>query len=544
MAFSKYRQIVKLARKDSVRSVTVQATHQTNAWRRNPQEDLNCTGATSEGKGLVLGVYSSCQKSGGIGGRTSHIVLTNASVRYNNYVCDRLLDTLKTAGPLPKLGEARIFFNIEPSFPLLALVGLGNPCYGFNRIEQRDEGKEAIRLAVGAGARALQELDVNKLYIESFGNTEAAAEGAALSLWLYQDLKSKNQKIRIPHLGLYDDCDWTGWQIGLEKAAAQNLSRQMMETPSNLLTPTGFALSAVESLTPVGVSVDVKVEEWAKENRMNAFLAVAKGSLESPLFLELSYNGCDPCQPPVVLIGKGITFDSGGLCLKSNKDMVHMRGDMGGAACILATIRAVASLKLPLNVRGLTSSRENMPGASATKPGDIVRAMNDKSILIGNTDFEGPLVLADALSYAQKYKPKFILDVGTFTSQVEFLMGAAATGVFTNDDRLWTSLKAASIHTGDRVWRLPLWETYQEQVTPGHVSVDLTNVPSSDHAYTAATAAFLHNFVCHYKWVHLDSYGVMIESGQTTYLRKGMSGRPTRTLIEFLAQLACKPPEC
>ncbi|KAF6202322.1 hypothetical protein GE061_004720 [Apolygus lucorum] len=523
------------------RNLITKPTHANHAWPREAAPNFACAGQPSDGRGLILGVYT-CTDT--VTDGPSFICFTDATIRYNHYVCNKIIVNLKSAGPFPKLGELRLFYNIDPSFPLLVVVGLGNPCYGYNEAEQRDEAKEAVRVAVGAGARLLQDLHVTKLYIESFGYTETAAEAAGLALWIYQDLKSRTKKLKVPYIGLYDDCDWTGWQIGLEKAAAQNLARQMMETPSNLLTPTGFALSAVEALTPVGVNVDVKVEEWARENRMNAFLAVAKGSYESPLFLDISYNGCDPCIPPVVLVGKGVTFDSGGLCLKSKDEMTHMRGDMAGAACILATIRAVASLKLPINVRGLIPLCENMPGASATRPGDIVRAMNDKSILIGNTDFEGPLIMADALSYAQKYNPKLICDVGTLTSQVEYLLGAAATGVFTNDDNLWTSIKSASIHTGDRVWRLPLWEIYQEQVTPSHVSVDLTNVPNNNHGYTAATAAFLHNFVCNYKWMHLDTYGVMVETGQTTYMRKGMSGRPTRTLIEFLAQMACKPPEC
>lgn len=519
-------------------------THTTNAWPKEFAPHFACTGQPNEGRGLILGIYTCEASSPDMGSADGYVVFTDAAVRYNHFVCNKLFGALKGSGPFPRLGEARVLFNVDESFPLLAVVGLGNPCYGYNRTEHRDEAKEAVRVAVGAGARALQNHGVNKLYIESFGYTEAAAEAAGMALWIYQDLKSKTQKIKIPYIGLYDDCDWTAWQIGLEKAAAQNLARHMMETPSNLLTPMGFALSAVEGLAPCGVNIEIKVEEWAKENRMNAFLAVAKGSLEQPLFLEAYYNGCDPCLPPVVLIGKGITFDAGGLNLKSKDALTHMRGDMAGAACILATLRAISSLKLPLNVRAVIPLCENMPGGSAAKPGDVVRAMNDKSILIGNTDYEGPLIMADALSYAQKYKPKFILDVGTLTSQVEYLLGAAASGVFTNDDNLWTSIKSASIHTGDRVWRLPLWEIYQEQVTPNHVSVDLTNVPVGNHAYTAATAAFLQNFVCYNKWVHLDTYGVMIESGQTTYLRKGMSGRPTRTLIEFLAQMACKPPDC
>ncbi|KAF6209067.1 hypothetical protein GE061_014810 [Apolygus lucorum] len=523
----------------------LQPTHETNAWNILPNEDAGCVGEAIDGKALVLGAYTceeNSEQSVPKGPRV--LTLTRTALRFNAYACNRVITQLKASGPFPHLGEVRLLYNVDPSFPIIALVGIGNACYGYNKVEQRDEGKEAIRIAVGAACRAAQDLQVSKLYIENFGHTESAAEGAALSLWIYQDLKNKSSKTIIPYLGLYDDCDWTGWQIGLEKAAAQNLARQLMESPSNLMTPTAFALSTVEALVNVGANVEVRVQEWAKENNMNAFLAVAKGSAEAPIFLEVNYNGCDPCLPPVVLVGKGITFDSGGLCLKTTDEMTHMKGDMAGAACVVATVRAIASLRLPINIRGLIPLCENMPGASATKPGDIVRAMNGKTILIGNTDNEGQLILADALSYAQKYKPKFIMDVGTLTNQLETVMGPSATGVWTNDDNLWISLKAASIHTGDRVWRLPLWEDYCPQVTPSHVSVDLTNVPETGTGISSAVAAFLSHFICYHRWIHLDTFGVMVEIGETPYLRAGMSGRPTRTIIEFLAQMACKPPDC
>lgn len=506
-----------------------------NAWPDPVEPGFNCSGDNKEGKALIIGLYSNLDDPD-----VPQIALTRTAMKYNEFTCGKLLENLRVSGHFPKLGEARLFFNIEKFFPIVAVVGLGHECYGYNKTEQRDESKEAIRLAVGAGCRAIQKLNANKLYIESLGHTESAAEGAALALWVYQDLKNKSKKKRVPYLGLYDDCDWTGWQIGLEKASAQNLARQLMEAPSNLMTPTAFALSSVEALIKTGVNVEVKVQEWARENHMEAFLAVSKGSYEPPVFLEISYNGCDPCVPPVVLVGKGVTFDSGGLCLKTRKEMEHMRGDMAGAACIVATVRALASLRLPINVRGLIPLCENMIGSSATKPGDIVKAMNGKSIMIANSDYEGQLVLADALCYAQKFTPNFILDIGTLTKGAETAISNSASAVFTNNDSLWASVKAASIHTGDRVWRFPLWAIYKTQVRPKHVSCDLTNLAEGNNGYTCATAAFLNHFVCDYKWIHIDTWGVMLENGECPYLRKGMSGRPTRTLIEFLAQFACR----
>lgn len=506
-----------------------------NAWPKPIEPGFTCGAEIKDGKALIIGIYTNMDDPD-----VPQIALTRTAMKYNEFTCGKLMENLRASGNFPKLGETRLFYNIEPSFPVVCLVGLGHECYGYNKVEQRDEAKEAIRVAAGAGCKEIQNLNLGKLYIESLGHTESTAEGAALSLWVYQDLKNKVKRKRVPYLALYDDCDWTGWQIGLEKASAQNLTRQLMETPSNLMTPTGFALSAVESLVKVGVNVEVRVQEWAKENNMEAFLAAAKGSYEPPVFLEISYNGCEPCIPPVVLVGKGITFDSGGLCLKSHQDMEHMRGDMAGAANVVATVRALASLKLPINVRGIMPLCENMIGASATRPGDIVRAMNGKSILIANVDYEGQLVLADALAYSQKYKPNFIVDIGTLTKGAQECLSNAASVVFTNNDNLWTSIKAASIHTGDRVWRFPLWEVYNDQIQPSHVVCDLTNLAEGNNGYTCTTAAFLRHFICRHNWIHMDTYGIMLEDGTIPYLHKGMSGRPTRTLIEFLAQFGCR----
>jgi aminopeptidase len=306
------------------------------------------------------------------------------------------------------------------------------------------------------------------------------------------------------------------------------------------MTPLAFTLNVIETLAKSGVSAEVRVQEWMEENKMGAVLAVARGSVENPIFLELIYNGCDPCEPPVVLIGKGVTFDSGGLCLKTSKDMTYMRGDMAGAACVVATLKAVSNLRLPINIRALLPLCEHMPGASATKPGDIVRVMNGKSIMITNTDYEGVLVMSDALSYAQKYKPKFILDVGTLTKEMREMIGPSATGIFTNNDSLWKSMKAASVHTGDRVWRFPLWRAYKHLITPPTRHSDLTNTPEGNGGHSCTSAALLEQFICNYDWIHMDAYSVMVEGGSTTYLTKGMSGRPTRTMIEFLAQFGCQ----
>ncbi|CAH1371914.1 hypothetical protein MTP99_013392 [Tenebrio molitor] len=488
-------------------------------------------------KGLVLGLYTNPDDPLDPG------KLTPAGERYNRMVCGRLLDLLRYAGPPPTKGKVRIFYNIENEISSVAIVGLGRECQGYDVFEQMDEGKESIRIAAAAGCRALQELRLTKIFVESFGHAESSAEGAALGVWLFQEKKKKEHQILIPQLELWDDCDWTGWQIGLQKAAAQNLARQLMDTSANYMTPTSFAQNAVEVLCKSGVNVEVKVRGWAETQKMFAFLAVAQGSCEPPIFLELSYYGAARDERPVVLIGKGITYNSGGLCLKPCGKQEKMRGDMGGAACVVAACRAVAGLQLPLNIRALIPLCENMPGCAAMRPGDIVKAMNGKSIKIESTDTGGRLCLADALVYAQNFWPRLIVDVGTMTSDMKKSLGKAASGVFSNSEALWEYMLAASMHTGDRVWRFPLWEHFTHLVARHYESVDVKTYgrgfkPHDGEA--CRVAAFLNEFVPCGDWLHMDTYGVMYSNGfDYPYLRRGMSGRPTRTLVEFLSQLVC-----
>lgn len=492
-------------------------------------------------KGLVVGIYTDPEDKDFPG------KLTPAGERYNRLVCCRLWELLRISGPPPKLGEVRIFYNLEREFASVAVVGLGKECQGYDVFEQMDEGKEAIRIAAAVGAKALQALLLQKVYIESFGHAESAAEGAALGVWLYQEKKRREHHVHIPQLELHDDCDFTGWQIGLQKAAAQNLARQLMDTSANLMTPTSFAQNAVEVLCKSGVNVEVKVRGWAETQKMFAFLAAAQGSCEPPIFLELSYYGASRDERPVVLIGKGITYNSGGLCLKTCHQQEKMRGDMGGAACVVAACRAVAGLQLPINIRGLIPLCENMPGCAAMRPGDIVKAMNGKSIEIQSTDCAGRLALADALVYAQNFWPRFIVDIGTMTYDMRHALGAAASGVFSNSEALWEYMLAASMHTGDRVWRFPLWEHFSKLVV-NFENVDTRTLGRSGkfrYGGACKVAAFLNEFVPCGDWLHLDTFGVMWSNGiDYPYLRKGMSGRPTRTLVEFLSQLVCHREGC
>jgi len=495
---------------------------------------LTCGGDFEELTGLVLGLWTEDSDISG-----SVYTYTKAAQEYNKKVAGKLSEYLKMSGPAPQKGEVRIFYGIDKQYSAVALVGLGDECVSFNEMEQIDEWKESIRGGAASACKALQEIHIRTIYVEAFGHAETAAEGAGLGVWMFQELKNPIKHKSVPRLELFESCDYTGWQIGLQKAAAQNLARQLSETPSNLLTPIAFAQCAVEILCKAGVNVEVKVRNWAKIMEMHAFLAAARGSCEPPIFLEASYFGCDPDVRPIVMIGKGITFDSGGLCLKESHEMKHMRGDMAGAAIVVATCRACSALQLPVNIRGIIPLFENMPGTCAMKPGDIVRARNGKTILIETTDFDGRLSFADALSYCQVYEPKFVMDVGTFSTEIQEALGGAATAVFSNNDLLYDTLRISSVHTGDRMWRMPLWNHYSTEVT-SHGGCDVRDQYKSSGA-PCSCAAFLRQFVPPVDWLHLDTYGVNRSDGRTyPYLRRGMSGRPTRTLVEFIAQLVCE----
>ncbi|TMW52205.1 hypothetical protein DOY81_002764 [Sarcophaga bullata] len=494
-------------------------------------------------RGLVLGVYAEEDDKNDTG------ILTPAAWRYNvQRTGGRMLEVLRMSGPMPKRGQCRLLFAQEtekiPYYSAVAIIGLGKECLGFNPYEIIDEQKEAIRRSVAKACMELAKLDTDRIEVENCGHAESAAEGAALGVWAYQELRNPKKRIAVPSIDLFtykdEICDIEGWRIGLQKAAAQNLTRQLQEMPSNLLTPTAFAQNVVEVLCKSGVNVEVKVEGWAQSQTMNAFLAVGKASCEPPVFLELSYYGTSAEERPIVLVGQGITYDSGGLCLKERDELFRMRGDMTGAAVVVATCRAIAGLRLPVNIRGLIPLCENVIGCNSFRPGDTVKAMNGKHIKIQGTDHEDMLVLADALLYAQNFCPKCIIDVGTTSGSMRPALGEAACGVFTNSEILWQQIKHASMHTGDRVWRLPLWDYYGEQIRAGRSS-DVQNYGIGTGGRPCKAAAFLREFVPCGQWMHIDATNVMGTAGKCfEYLRRGMAGRPTRTLIEFIAQTICK----
>ncbi|KAG5848250.1 hypothetical protein ANANG_G00096480 [Anguilla anguilla] len=485
-------------------------------------------------KGLVLGVYEKEKDD-------ESLRFTEAAESFDRSLSGKLRELLSISGPALKKGKSRVFYGVHQDFSGVVVVGLGKHSAEVCGKENWDSCKENIRAAVSVGCRLLQDLELGEVEVDPCGDAQAAAEGAVLGLFQYDEFK---QKKKTPvKTQLHGSSSTAAWQRGVLYAEGQNLARRLMEAPANHVTPTFFADCIQQELSPFSdkVAVHKRQQSWIEEQKMGAFLSVSKGSEEPPVFLELHYKGSlESGQPPLVLVGKGITFDSGGISLKPSSGMDAMRADMGGAATVCSAVVTAAALKLPINIIGLAPLCENMPSGKANKPGDVVRAKNGKTIQVDNTDAEGRLILADALCYAHSFNPKAIINAATLTGAMDVALGSAATGVFTNSDWLWSRLHKASIVTGDRVWRMPLFQHYTRQVTDCQLA-DLNNIGKYSRSGGACTAAaFLGEFVTAPHWAHLDIAGVMSNKDEVPYLRKGMSGRPTRTLVEFAAGLSAE----
>ena len=305
------------------------------------------------------------------------------------------------------------------------------------------------------------------------------------------------------------------------------LARECANRPANHCTPTDLAEQAKKLGKDYGLKVEVLDRKACEKLGMGSFLAVAQGSDEPPRFIVARYDGAAKTQPPVVLVGKGITFDTGGISLKPGAEMDEMKFDMGGAASVLGTLRAVAELKPKLNLVVIVPTCENMPSGSAVKPGDVVKSMSGQTIEILNTDAEGRLILCDALTYAERFKPAVVVDVATLTGACIVALGHHHSGLFTADDKVATQMLDASKAALDPCWRMPLDEEYDDGLKSNFA--DMANI--GGRAGGAITAAmFLRRFTAKYPWAHLDIAGTAWKSGAA----KGATGRPVPLLTHFV----------
>ncbi|MFA4916982.1 MAG: leucyl aminopeptidase [Syntrophales bacterium] len=425
----------------------------------------------------------------------------------------------------------------------IIVVGLG---------KKADFNLEKLRGAFSKAARQVRELNLKGFATSmDIGNltaiaqpldklTEAAVEGVFLGLYQFTPFKTVDRD-NIKELEEFVIVEEQEDKLKTISSAAKTaeiisravyFTRDLVSTPSNEMTPSDMAGKAEElASTLKNVSVEVLDIPKMKELGMNALLAVARGSDEPARFIILEYRGGKKADPVIVLVGKGLTFDSGGISIKPSEKMDEMKTDMSGGAAVMGTIMAISELNLPANVVALIPATENLSGGSAYKPGDILKSMSGKTIEVLNTDAEGRLILADALTYAGKYNPTAVVDLATLTGSCIIALGDHVIGMLGTDDHLKARIKNAADATGERVWELPLWEEYHELIKSDIADYKNTGGRA---AGTITAAAFLSKFVGDYPWVHLDIAGPALLAKDMPYIPKGASGVGVRLLVQLL----------
>ncbi|NOY89250.1 MAG: leucyl aminopeptidase [FCB group bacterium] len=446
-----------------------------------------------------------------------------------------LIDSQEFTG---KKNEISTIYNPEGyNVERVILVGLG---------EKKNLQADSFRQAAGVVSRYKSLMSSSKA-IFSFGKFDkndyfqATIEGYLLGSHKFlefktgEDKKDKNALKEITfvvenqrHLQRLEKAIERGRII----AEGQLLVRDLSSTPSNFLTPKILAQKAQKLARSHKIGCRILDEKAIVREKMGAFLSVARGAKEPPRFIVLEYKGAPTNQRPIVLVGKGITFDSGGISLKPSLNMHYMKGDMTGAAVVLASLVTAARLKLRQNIVGLLPATENMPSSTATKPGDIVTSRKGLTVEVINTDAEGRLILADALDYANKFKPQAVIDVATLTGATLYILGYAGAPIMGNNPKLLQRLKDASQETAERVWELPIWDVHREQMKS--TIADVVN-SGGRPAGTITAAAFLENFIGDYNWVHVDIASVDMEPKGTAYIPKGITGIGLRLFVELLS---------
>ena len=407
-----------------------------------------------------------------------------------------------------------------------------------------DGSAKALRKAVssglgllkGGGARALAVAPVGFAGLGA-AHGEALVTAVADGLYVYRDTKpsaappSKLRSVSVVCEKADAAALTAGLQVGQALVSGTTLAREWANRPGNHCTPSHLAQQARKLAKDHGLKVEVLERKDCEKLGMGSFLAVAQGSDEPPKFIVLRWMGGAKAEAPVVLVGKGITFDSGGISIKPAAEMDEMKYDMGGAASVLGTLRAVAELKAKVNVIGIIPSCENMLSGRAIKPGDVVTSMSGQTIEILNTDAEGRLILCDALTYAERFKPAVVVDIATLTGACMIALGQHRSGLFSADDALAAELLAAGETSQDLAWRMPLDDEYEESLKTNFA--DVANV-GSRYGGAILAAMFLKRFTGAYRWAHLDVAGTAWTKSPT----KGGTGRPVPLLTHFVLSRA------
>ena len=407
---------------------------------------------------------------------------------------------------------------------------------------------KGVRKAAAAAIKRARDLNADQVATIVHGTgiaglavqdaAQATAESSLLALYRFDaDKKKDGAKHEIDSLIIVEhsqdklDNIKSGAEVAEAVASGVSLARDLVNMPPNVATPTRMAAAAREIAINYGMKITIGSRRWAAKRDMGAFLAVAQGAGEKPKFIVLEHNGHRDDLDTLVLVGKGITFDTGGISLKPVQRMGLMKTDMGGAAAVLGAMRAIGALDLPLRIIGITPCTENMPDANAYRPADVIKASNGKTIEIISTDAEGRMVLADGLVYAGRYEPKAVIDLATLTGACVVALGAGiAAGLFSTEDQRRDKLLEAGQATHERLWPLPLWDDYRKSIKS-----DVADMKNSGGRMggVATSAIFLKEFT-DYPWAHLDIAGMAFSEKEKGFVPAGATGFGVRLLVQFL----------
>jgi len=481
--------------------------------------------AQIEADAIVVNLFEGVEQPGG------------ATAAVDKALDGAITSLISRGGSKGKFGEVSIVHTLgKLPAGMVAIAGLG---------KRQDFNVDKIRGVAGEFCRALRKLNCHKIAtilhgtgiggIEPEASAEAITEGAILGLYSfakykkpeYEDIEEMlivvREKEKVPILEQ---------SIGKGKVVAEatNLARDMVNEPANYMTPSQMAEVAKEIASKYNLEFKVFDREDMEAMGMGALLGVAKGSNQPPKLIILSYKGDERSEKALGFLGKGITFDSGGISLKASEGMDEMKGDMAGAAAVMTALRAIARLKPKINVTAIIPATENLPSGTALKPGDVLKAMNGKTIEVISTDAEGRLILADVLSYAVKQGLSPLIDLATLTGACRVALGTLYSGLFGNDQDLVNKVLKAAERTGERMWQMPLPEEYKEQNKS-----EIANVKNTGNRYGGAITAalFLAEFVDNTPWVHFDIAGPALSNKESGYIVKGATGVGVRTLVEL-----------
>ncbi|XP_050527337.1 cytosol aminopeptidase-like [Daktulosphaira vitifoliae] len=485
-------------------------------------------------KGLVLGLYRGCQPS--------EVHLTEQAQIFDTSIQNRVSEFLRQSNIVQQ--KVVVAHGLHKDYLAVAFVDIGqSKNTEYNDRENMDQCLESTRVGTAIGVQALQSYLVDEIHVEAMSNAGAAAEGSVLGAWFLEGYKSIDyMSPKIPKICPFNISEHNSWLEGKILGEAQNLSRELAHMPPNIGTPETLSAHILDLMCSCKVVTNVRHVEWIRDKGLNVLLNVAKGSRRPPILLDLIYCGGSESDKPVVLVGDGCTYDSWGLCLRNNKSTKYGMFRKCGATSVIGIMKAAAQLSLPLKINALVPLYENKPGGMALKPGSIIKTSNGETAEVHQTNVSSRMVLSDLIAYSQILNPQCIVNVASLSEDTQKYFDSGACVVFTSDENLYEDIRVASVKTGDRVIRAPLWDFYGTK-TKWPTLGDVRVLPHQNSGDAMAAAMFLENYKpqCS-RMVTLDIAGsaFLRSSIPQHYLRPSlMTGSPVRTVIQLLKQIAC-----